>query len=56
MAYEDLSGQSHSRKKGQNGSNKVIRNSQERRPEDTLRNNKFFADLLKECDSYIHSS
>lgn len=24
--------------------------------EDTLTNNKFFSDLLKECDSYIHSS
>ena len=24
--------------------------------EDTLTNNKFFSDLLRECDSYIHSS
>jgi len=24
--------------------------------EDTLSNNKYFSDLLRECDSYIHSS
>lgn len=43
-------------KKSEHNNKPQSRSRSKQRMEDTLTNNKLFADLLQECDQYIHSS
>ena len=56
MQRKDASSNKRLKRKKSENNQHNSRSRSKQRMEDTLANNKLFADLLSECDQYIHSS